>query len=114
MQVHQSGGSVDVMRMAALGGDPAVERLADLTDCNQFVDPSVPQRAEQVLPWWRQRECQGPKRIRNAGPTIHMLTVFAAIRTPPMPIRAEGETTELYLGILAYWLKPTSINGLGE
>jgi hypothetical protein len=65
--------------MAGLGGGPAVQRLADLSDRNQFIDPPVPQRAEQFLPRGRQREGQGPKRIRNGGPTVHILTVFARI-----------------------------------
>ena len=41
---------VDVVRMSGFGRDAAVQRLADLADHHEFVDPAMPQRAEQVLP----------------------------------------------------------------
>ena len=76
MQMRKPGRSVDVVGMSGFGGNPAVQRLADLRDRDEFIDPAVPQRAEQSLPRGRQREGQRPKRLRNGGPEIHILTVF--------------------------------------
>jgi len=46
---------------------------------DSFIDPAMPQRAEQALPRLRQRVGQRPKRLRDGSPGIHNLTVFAVL-----------------------------------
>ena len=88
--------------MAGFGRDPAVQRLADLADRHQFVDPAVPQRAEQLLPRRRQRRTSAPetlqeRRPRNPCPDC----LWPGLGLADRPIRAEpaaaakDETTEL-------------------
>ena len=87
VQVGEPGRPVDVVRMSGFGRDPAVQRLADLADHDQIVDPPVPQRPEQLLPRRRQRAGQRPKRIGNGGPGIHVLTVLCRSECQRRPQR---------------------------
>ena len=70
VQVGEPGRAVDVVRMAGWGGDPAVQRLADLADHHQAVGRARPQRPKDFFPRRRQRSRRIPKHFGNAGPGI--------------------------------------------
>jgi hypothetical protein len=41
MQMGKPGRPIDVMGMSGFRRNPAIQRLADLADRNQFIDPSM-------------------------------------------------------------------------
>ena len=91
MQVRETLGPVDVMGMAAFGGDPAVERLADLADHHQVVDRSGPQRAEQIVPRCR----QGVRQDRNRFGNRSAKSGLSCRMGRSWPVRIGGCATEL-------------------
>jgi hypothetical protein len=55
MQMQQADASIDVVRASGRRRDPTVDGLPDLTNDDEIVNNSGAQRAEQILPWRRQR-----------------------------------------------------------
>jgi hypothetical protein len=64
--------------MAGDGGDPAVERLADLGDHDQAVGTAGPKRPEQLLPRLR----QGVVKARKASGTAFHESIFSLCFCP--------------------------------
>jgi len=69
MQVRESIGAVDVVRVAAHRGHAPVERLADLADDDEIVDCALPERAEKLFPWRRQNRA-GTEGGRYGAPRV--------------------------------------------
>jgi len=84
VQMGETGRPVDVVRVAGLGRDPAVERLTELTDHHEIVDRAGFQRSEPLLPG-RGEGLQGAKHLRNARPAIG----GAAVRTDAIAVEPE-------------------------
>ena len=123
VQVGEPRRPVDVVGMSGFGRDPAVQRLADLADHDQFIDPAMPQRPEQLLPRRRQREGQRPKRLRERGsrnpyPDCTLAGSWSArCRSRASGQAARHETRDdgtLTCHNTLLPLKATRINGLGE
>ena len=70
VQVRETGGAVDVAGTAGRRGDAPVERLADLTNDDEWIGRSAAQRPEHLLPWRRkvaskpETSEESPARIR--------------------------------------------------
>lgn len=75
MEMIQTGRPIDVFRVACLGCDTPVERLADLADNDQIIDRPGPKRPEQVAPGRR----QGPRLIAEKPREISPRIAYAAI-----------------------------------
>lgn len=80
MQMGETRGSVDVLRVSRLGRDPAVEGLADLADHHEIVHCALSERAEQIIPWRRQRLVSQAENIAKVQPWVGRPTDSAAWR----------------------------------
>ena len=67
MQMGEPRRPIDVVGMSGFGRNPAVQRLADLRDHHQFIDPPVPQRPEQLLPRAPAAGRSAPETLRERG-----------------------------------------------
>jgi len=88
MQMGESGGPVDVVGMTGLGGDAAVERLAELPDDDQIVDGAGLERPEPLLPGGRQRPMR-PEHFRNHRPAGGLIGRCAVRRAAIVSLEPE-------------------------
>ncbi len=68
VEMCQPGGAIDVFGMSGHRRDPAIDRLADLSDDNEVVDGALAQGPEAALPGLRQRTGSGSKIAWNLEP----------------------------------------------
>ena len=80
VQMGESGRPVDVVGMAGFGRDPAVQRLADLGDHHQVVDPAMPQAARKAPPRAPAAGRSAPETPAGTGvQESDILTVFVRV-----------------------------------
>jgi hypothetical protein len=66
--MDEPGLSVDVVGVSGGRGDAGIDRLAALPHHDQPIGASLPEWAEQFLPWGRERVVGAPKGVRDRRP----------------------------------------------